>query len=182
MTQQQGSPFARVSNGYDPQQVAAFAAEALSWKKELNALRSEIAAAGELVARYESAVGSIEEVERETVEVVGDAERCAAEIIEAARQSALDILESAKREASAIRESAHSRTPEFTPDPATTTQTTDTGPDDAAAWLATPDPVESIFEPIDEEQLVDAETDRERRIAAATANLWKRRGVLAPPE
>lgn len=171
-----------MSNGYDPEQVAAFAAEALSWKKELKALRSEIASAGELLARYESAIGSIEEAEREAAGVGGDAELRAAEIIEAARQSALDILDAAKREASVIRETAHSPTPEAALDSQSTTESTITDSAGEADWLATPDPVESIFEPIDEEQLVDAETDRERRIAAATANLWKRRGVLTPPE
>lgn len=178
---QNKSPFARVSNGYDPAQVAAFAAEALSWKKELTALRAELAAAVELVNQYEADLDDNEDVEREARVLVEDAERRAAQIIEDAKESASEIIEAAESEAAAIRQASPSRGPEFSFD-SPAAQPSDHDPLGGVAWLATPDPVDDIFEPIDDDQLVDAETDRERRIAAATANLWKRRGVLAPPE
>lgn len=165
MAEQQKSPFNRVSNGYDPRQVAAFAAEALTWKQELAAARKR-------VDRYESVLGSIETVEREAAEIIDEAEQKAAEIVEQAEKEAAEILEMARDQV------AHEAAPE----------SEDPVPEDADRWLTprptgdeTPDPVEEIFEP-PEVEVPDPEEERERWVAAATANLWKRRGVIAPPE
>jgi cell division septum initiation protein DivIVA len=180
---QQNSPFARVSNGYDPKQVAAFAAEALSWKKELVALRSEVSAAAKLVERYESVIGSIEEVEREAEQMVAEAERRAAGLVEDAEVRAAKIVEEAEHEAARILEMAQEQdapvpveTPEEPPTP------------NGEAWLTPeptpdemPDPVEQIFEPIEEIELPETDLSLERR-AAGAANLWKRRGIVAPSE
>ena len=46
-----------------------------------------------------------------------------------------------------------------------------------------PDPIDAIFEVTEEDEaIVDPETLREQKIAAAAANLWKRRGTLTPQE
>ena len=195
MADQQKSPFARVQNGYDPKQVAAFAAEALNWKRELVALRSEVSAAAKLVERYESVIGSIEDVEREAAEIVDDAERRAAGLIEDAEVRASKIVEEAEDEAAKILEMAEnqiSSTPvtepvEGEPEPGET-EHNDAQPEVGEGWLTpesspdeTPDPVEQIFEPVEEPQLVATNPAMEQRVAAA-ANLWKRRGVIAPSE
>ena len=72
------APFDRVDNGYDPNQVAAFAAQALSWKRELAETRSAL-------ARYERIIGEIDEVEREAARIVDEARVEAEKIIEHAR-------------------------------------------------------------------------------------------------
>ncbi len=184
MAEQQHSPFARVPNGYDPKQVAAFAAEALSWKKELTALRSEVAAAAKLVERYESMVGSVEEVEREATEIVEDAERRAAGLIADAEERASRIVEEAENEAARILEMANDMV-----DEKPTHEPMEQQPEDGDRWLnpeptahETPDPVEQIFDPIVVDALADAEAESERRGAAAASILWKRRGVISPSE
>lgn len=206
MVEQQNSPFARVSNGYDPRQVAAFAAEALSWKKELVTLRAEVAAAGKLVERYESVIGNIEDVEREAMQLVEEAESKAAGLIENAEVQAAKLVEEAESQAATLIEDAEVRASEMlasaenaaAPSHDTArdrveggirTETLDEPVNESTGWLnpepapqEIPDPVEEIFEPIDEVEVVDAEDDRQRRAAAAAANLWKRRGVLSPSE
>ena len=193
VAEQQKSPFARVSNGYDPKQVAAFAAEALNWKKELAALRSEVAAAAKLVERYESVIGSIEEVEREAAEIIEDAERRAAALIEDAGVRSSKLIEEAEDEAARILEMARDRvdgTPEVAASPFTGPVDDET--DDGDEWLTPdqspdqspeeiPDAVEQIFEPVEQIELPQTDLSLERR-AAGAANLWKRRGVVAPSE
>ena len=173
VAEQQKSPFDRVSNGYDPRQVAAFAAEALAWKRELAQTRSALDSARKKLDRYESVIGSVETVEREAAELVEDAERRAAEIIEQAEDEAAKILEMARDQVGQSAEQTSSDSP----------------PQDGDLWLTpepseleTPDPVETIFEPVEEVEVLDPEAERERRVAAAAANLWKRRGVIAPSE
>ena len=75
------APFDRVDNGYDPKQVAAFAAQALSWKRELAETRSAL-------ARYERIIGEIDEIEREAAGIVDEARVEADKIIEEARSRA----------------------------------------------------------------------------------------------
>jgi hypothetical protein len=183
VAEQQKSPFARVQNGYDPRQVAAFAAEALSWKRELVSLRSEVSAAAKLVERYESVIGSIEDVEREAAEIVDDAERRAAGLIENAEERASKIVEEAEDEAARILEMAENQI-RATP----VTDPVEPQPPNGDGWLTpepsrdeTPDPVEQIFEPVETPELVATDPGMEQRVAAA-ANLWKRRGVIAPSE
>jgi cell division septum initiation protein DivIVA len=173
VAEQQKSPFERVSNGYDPRQVAAFAAEALAWKRELSQTRSALDSAREKLDRYESVIGSVETVEREAAELIEDAERRAAEIIEQAEDQAAEILEMARDQVGQSTEQTSGDSP----------------PQDGDLWLTpepnepeTPDPVETIFEPVEEVEVLDPEAERERRVAAAAANLWKRRGVIAPSE
>ncbi len=190
MAEQQNSPFARVANGYDPKQVAAFAAEALSWKKELVALRSEVAAAAKLVDRYESVIGSVEEVEREAAEIVEDAERRAEALIADAEARASKIVEEAENEAArilAMAESAHASV-EPEPESGRADGPEIRQPEAENGWLAPepdaqpiPDPVEQIFEPTEEVAPTEVDVSLERR-AAGAANLWKRRGVVAPSE
>ena len=184
MAEQPKSPFARVQNGYDPKQVAAFAAEALSWKRELAALRSEVAAAAKLVERYESVMGSIDEVEREAAEIVEQAEHRSAGLIEEAEKRAAEIVEEAEDQAAKILEMARDQIA-GTPLP----EPEERRPPEGDGWLnpeptpqEMPDPVEQIFDPVEDDEPIDPEDERERRVAAAAANLWKRRGVLAPPE
>lgn len=196
MVEQKTSPFARVENGYDPKQVAAFAAEALNWKKEIAALRSEVSAAAKLVERYESVIGSIEDVEREAARIVDDAERRAAGLIEDAEVRASKIVAEAEDEAARILEMAENRAgtnPE--PEPAETRPEPNPGalpvgdqPEVVDGWLTpdeapeeTSDVVEQIFEPIEETAPTETDTSLERR-AAGAANLWKRRGSVAPSE
>lgn len=178
VAEQQKSPFARVSNGYDPKQVAAFAAEALNWKKELAALRTEVAAAAKLVERYESVIGRIEEVEREAAEIIEDAERRAAALVEEAENEAARILEMARDRVDG--------TPEVAASPFT--GPVDDQTDDGDEWPSPdqspeeiPDAVEQIFEPVDQVEPAQTDLSLERR-AAGAANLWKRRGVVAPSE
>ena len=194
MAEQQKSPFARVANGYDPKQVAAFAAEALSWKKELAALRSEVVAAAKLVERYESVIGSIEDVEREAAELVEDAERRAAALIEEAEVRSSKLVEEAEDEAARILEMAHNRVDDnpAVEHPAVAESSFDEPVDDRTqdgdGWLNPdqsaediPDVVEQIFEPVDQVEPAETDLSLERR-AAGAANLWKRRGVVAPSE
>ena len=171
MAEQQKSPFVRVSNGYDPKQVAAFAAEALGWKRENTTLRTELASAIELIERYESVIGSIESVEREAAETIEAAQRKAAELVENAENEAAQILEMAEN---MVGESSSPADPPQQGVDLWLTPDTD--------HPETPDPVEEIFDPVEEVESIDPEADREQRVAAAAANLWKRRGVLAPPE
>lgn len=234
MADQQNSPFDRSPNGYDPTQVAAFAAKALAWKKELVGLRSEHATALERLERYESVIGTIEEVEHEAgvvledskrraselieaaerraagivedaeercstgvekaeaeaARVLDDAQRGAAEVIEAAERRAAALIVEAEDEAARILEMARNQvdeSPEVGASPGS--ESVEHGSRDAYAWLRpepdpddVADPVEQIFDPIDLADPADPEAERERRIAAAAANLWKRRGVLSPPE
>ncbi len=196
MAEQQKSPFARVQNGYDPKQVAAFAAEALSWKRELVALRSEVSAAAKLVERYESVIGSIEDVEREAAGLVDDAERRAAGLIEDAEERASKIVAEAEDEAARILEMAENQISaipvtelvESQPEPPHETEPGDSQPVVGEGWLTPepstqeiPDVVDQIFEPIEEVGLSETDLSLERR-AAGAANLWKRRGVVAPSE
>ena len=58
-----GAPFDRVENGYDPSQVAQFAAQALAWKRELREARTTL-------ARYERIIGEIDAIEREAAGIV----------------------------------------------------------------------------------------------------------------
>lgn len=200
MAEQQNSPFARVANGYDPKQVAAFAAEALSWKKELTTLRTEVAAAVKLVERYESVIGSIEEVEHEAAQIVDDAERRSEALLADAEARASKIVEEAENEAARILEMAQDQgVPPVT-------EPVEREPEVADGWLApepdireAPDPVEQIFEPTEEVSWTDevsrthevspsdgispteVDVSLERR-AARAANLWKRRGLVAPSE
>lgn len=192
MAEQQKSPFARVANGYDPKQVAAFAAEALTWKKELTALRSEVAAAAKLVERYESVIGSIEDVEREAAEIVEDAERRAAALIEDAEVRSSKLVEEAEDEAAKILEMARNRVddnaeverPAVEEGPANEPHDDHThdgwlNPDESPQEI--PDVVEQIFEHVDHVEPAETDLSLERR-AAGAANLWKRRGVVAPSE
>lgn len=75
------APFDRVDNGYDPRQVATFAAQALGWKRELAEARSAL-------ARYERIIGEIDEIEREAARIVDEARAEADQIIEQARPRA----------------------------------------------------------------------------------------------
>lgn len=180
MAEQQQSPFQRVDNGYDPRQVAAFAAEALAWKRELTRTRAELDATKKALDRYESVIGSIEDVEREAGQIVEQAEHRASEIIEEAEDEAAKILEMARDQ---VASTVPSQDPAESP------------VEDADRWLTpevvedeTPDPVDEIFtstevtEQTKQIEGLDPELERERRMAAAAANLWKRRGVLTPPE
>jgi chromosome segregation ATPase len=175
------SPFDRVDNGYDPQQVAAFAGEALSWKRQLAATRSELEAAKEALERYESVIGAIEDVEREAAEITDEAQRRAAEIIEQAEDEAARILEMAQDRLRSSEPVDPAPTPIEESPP-------EESPSQGDPWLTpevetgAPDPVEEIFEPIEVIDVNDPETEREKRVAAAAANLWKRRGVLTQPE
>ncbi len=152
VAEQQKSPFARVSNGYDPKQVAAFAAEALNWKKELAALRSEVAAAAKLVERYESV--RILEMARDRVD--GTPEVAASPFTGPVADETDDGDEW------------------LTPD-----QSPDQSPEEIPEEI--PDAVEQIFEPVEQIELPQTDLSLERR-AAGAANLWKRRGVVAPSE
>lgn len=201
MAEQQKSPFDRVPNGYDPRQVAAFAADALAWKRELGVLRPELESALRLIERYESALGTIESVEREAAGIVGDAERRSTKIIGDAEGRSTDIIEAAQRLAAEIIERAEDEAAEIL-EMAQGLIDQKSGPspkepvlDDRDQWIkperkneAAPDEVDEIFEEIDqdidsdEDEVVDPEAEREARVAAAAANLWKRRGVIAPPE
>ncbi|HEY5652087.1 MAG TPA: hypothetical protein VIW46_11610 [Acidimicrobiia bacterium] len=189
-----------MANGYDPQQVAAFAAEALSWKRELSAARSELKAAAQALERYESVIGEIEEIEHEAALITQEAERRAAEIVEQAEDEAAKILEMARDQAASLEPTETPTavehfdpiapvepiepTERFEPVTPTSEPTPDETPTASDGWMvpevesALPDPIHEIFEPIEGPQPVP---DRDRR-AAAAANLWKRRGVLARPE
>ena len=162
-----------MADGYDPQQVAAFAAEALGWKRDLATCRNELQTAMLALDRYESVIGSIEEVEREAASLTEDAERRAAEIVRRAEDEAARIFEAAQANTD------DGSAPDVEPE-STATASTD-------VWLTpsveeTPDPIEDIFEELVDDEELDSETEREKRVAAAAANLWKRRGVLTPPE
>ena len=55
--------------------------------------------------------------------------------------------------------------------------------EDAVSVFAENDPIEAIFQAVDEDDsIVDQETLREQKIAQAAANLWKRRGTLTPQD
>lgn len=73
------APFDRVENGYDPRQVAAFAAEALEWKRELADARAAL-------ARYAKIIGEIDDVEREAAQIIDGARLEADKIIERAHE------------------------------------------------------------------------------------------------
>lgn len=192
-----------MANGYDPQQVAAFAAEALSWKRQLSTAQSELGAAKQALERYESVIGAIEDVEREAAQITEEAERRAAQIVERAEDEAAKILEMARDQAASVTPSEQTSTVEhFEPiapveptEPSESTEvlepvmptvepSCDEMPVESDGWLvpevesALPDRIDEIFEPIEEAEPMP---DFDRR-AAAAANLWKRRGVLAPPE
>ena len=158
MADTQKGPFDRVANGYDPRQVAAFAAEALTWKRELRACRKELEAVRSALEYCESLVGSIEDAEDRADAIVRKAEDEAARILETATDR--DDPEMTAPE-SDIGEGGSERLPQI---------------DDHH------DPVEKMFGALIEGDASDREALREERIAAAAANLWKRRGVLAPPE
>lgn len=145
------TPFDRVENGYDPHQVAAFAAEALTWKRDLAATRTALA---ETLAELEHHIA----------------------LATASSDAAGDALQPGS----------------FQPMPFEShfTQSEHCGTGEAAALgtrddeASNVDPLDAIFEmtlePAQEE--TDAEVLREQRVAAAAANLWKRRGVLTPQE
>lgn len=159
-----------MADGYDPQQVAAFAAEALGWKRDLAACRNDLQAAMGALDHYESVIGTIEDVEREAVSLTEDAERRAAEIIARAEEEAAGILAVAQPDAD-----HQTVEPESNETPSTD------------MWLTpsveeTHDPIDEIFEELVEDEEPDPEAERDKRVAAAAANLWKRRGVLTPPE
>jgi chemotaxis regulatin CheY-phosphate phosphatase CheZ len=199
-----------VANGYDPQQVAAFAAEALSWKRELSATKSELGAVKQALERYESVIGDIEDVEREATQITEEAERRAAQIIEQAEDEAAKILEMARDQVASFEpaelppavgqfeplapvepiapfgpaETVESNE-RFEPLTPTLEPSSEELPHESDGWFAPqvveseiPDPIDEIFEPLEERQPTP---DLDRR-AAAAANLWKRRGVLAPPQ
>ena len=92
MAHNKTSPFARVSDGYDPNEVAAFAAEALTWKRDL-------AKANKEVARYSALIGEIDEIEREAAALIDDATQQATKTIEDAHLQAAIIIENAEAEA-----------------------------------------------------------------------------------
>ena len=75
------APFDRVENGYDPTQVARFAAQALAWKRELRDARTTL-------ARYERIIGEIDTIEREAAEIVDRARAEADRIISEAHARA----------------------------------------------------------------------------------------------
>lgn len=194
MAEQQNSPFARVANGYDPKQVAAFAAEALSWKKELASLRTEVTAAGKLVERYESVIGSIEEVEREAAQILENARHQAEALLADAEARSSKLVEEAEDEAARILSMSGTGSVERQPESSIADVPADPHPEAGDGWLApepetedTPDPVEQIFEEIDETSPtedaapIEVDVSLERR-AAGAANLWKRRGLVAPSE
>lgn len=169
-----------MAEGYDPQQVAAFAAEALGWKRDLATCRSELQTAMLALDRYESVIGSIEEVEREAASLTEDAERRAAEIVRRAEDEAARILEAAQANTDTAKANAHDEPTRKGEPESTATASTD-------VWLTpsveeTPDPIEDIFEEFADDEELDSETEREKRVAAAAASLWKRRGVLSRPE
>lgn len=156
------APFDRVENGYDPHQVAAFAAEALTWKRDLAATRKALA---ETLAELEQHIA----------------------------------LATASNDADESYASAPSQTETFQPSlpESTATETTvfdrtSTAYDDSEfapiadddELASTVDPLNAIFEVTrePEPEETDAEVLREQRVAAAAANLWKRRGVLTPQE
>lgn len=191
MAEQRNSPFARVANGYDPNQVAAFAAQALNWKKELATLRSEIAAAVKLIERYESVIGGIEEVEREAAQMIEGARQEAESLISDAEARSSKIIEEAENEATRILEMAEvgpMSSTEPLPQAGDDIVPADAEPEAAEGWLEpepepqeTPDPVEQIFEVLEDPGPTEVDVSLERR-AAGAANLWKRRGLVAPSE
>lgn len=169
-----------MAEGYDPQQVAAFAAEALGWKRDLATCRRQLQTAMFALDRYESVIGSIEEVEREAASLTEDAERRSAEIVRRAEDEAARILEAAQ----ANTDAAQANTDDW---PAPNVELEATATASTEVWLTpsveeTPDPIEDIFEEFADDEKLDSETEREQRVAAAAASLWKRRGVLSPPQ
>lgn len=163
------APFDRVENGYDPRQVAAFAAEALGWKRELGEARAEL-------ARYSKIIGEIDDVERE-----------AAQILDHARIEAEKIIERA-HERVAIPASAFTHIPR-----SGTESDAPVGPDQPVDDTSTacPEPDDLVSEPEDASSDADDEAageddaremTREERIEAARAQLFRRRGTILPQE
>ena len=142
MAQRTKAPFDRVPDGYDPNQVASFASEALTWKRDLAKAKSEL-------SRFEALIGEIDTVEREAAEVVDNANREATEIVAAAHTQASEIIEKAESEGARLVAEAQTvaftpvATPEPTDDPSSTFDPSDGQP------LAVPDTNEP-FEPSDE--------------------------------
>lgn len=110
MAHNKTSPFARVSDGYDPNEVAAFAAEALTWKRDL-------AKANKEVARYSALIGEIDEIEREAAALIDDATQQATKTIEDAHLQAAIIIENAEAEAARTVADAQTETPVLTVEP-----------------------------------------------------------------
>ena len=161
VTDTRRAPFDRVENGYDPHQVAAFAAEALTWKRDLATTRAALA---ETLLELEQHIA----LANQTSE----------------REKAPDT--------SSIFEDTEPDD-DFASDSVTSDESNDSDQghvDNGSPWNdSTVDPLDAIFEmtiePETPEATVRDDTDpeaiREQRVAAAAANLWKRRGVLTPP-
>ena len=155
------APFDRVENGYDPHQVAAFAAEALTWKRDLAATRKALAE-------------TLVELEHHISLVTSPDDDAGAELNEQ------------------LHRESFQPTPFEQPDTESTTfgQTdserseTRMAPTPLSEEEPSVDPLDAIFENTlePEPEETDPAVLREQRVAAAAANLWKRRGVLTPQE